>query len=387
MKFSSMLPAAMLVALLACGTQSQKETSDGAQSGPSGSVPLQFFPIEGDFAASHILIAFKEAQRARPEVTRDKEEARIKAQQLLERLKEEPGLIATLARQESDGPSGPRGGYLGGWKTGAMVPEFQTAVEGTGIGELVPEPVETPFGFHIIRREPMSLKHYGCLAFFIPYKGSQRVPATISRTKEEAEAIAGEVEAKLTAENFDQLAMEYNELNEGKGAFVLAVMTERDDVPFPINETLGAIDYGQITGPVPTEVGFAFLKRTKVMKLAGAHILLAYQGAAQTEGQVSRSKEEAQAKAEELLGQLKADPSQFENLAKEHSDGPSGPNGGDLGTWFKGRMVGAFDEAILKISPGEIVDQAIETQFGFHIIKRNAIEGPAEGASQPEQSP
>lgn len=58
----------------------------------------------------------------------------------------------------------------------------------------------------------------------------------------------------------------------------------------------------------------------------------------------------------------------FEELAKEKSTGPSGPKGGSLGTFGRGRMVGPFEEAAFALKAGEISDP-VKTQFGWHIIK------------------
>lgn len=58
--------------------------------------------------------------------------------------------FATLARENSTGPSGPNGGELGWFGEGMMVPEFETAVKTLGVGE-ISDPVQTQFGWHVIK--------------------------------------------------------------------------------------------------------------------------------------------------------------------------------------------------------------------------------------------
>ena len=58
--------------------------------------------------------------------------------------------FAALAKEKSTGPSGPRGGDLGWFAKGQMVPEFETAVFALKPGE-VSEPVQTQFGWHVIK--------------------------------------------------------------------------------------------------------------------------------------------------------------------------------------------------------------------------------------------
>lgn len=57
----------------------------------------------------------------------------------------------------------------------------------------------------------------------------------------------------------------------------------------------------------------------------------------------------------------------FATLAREHSTGPSGPSGGDLGWFGKGMMVAPFEEAVVALAPGE-VSSPVNTQFGWHVI-------------------
>lgn len=59
----------------------------------------------------------------------------------------------------------------------------------------------------------------------------------------------------------------------------------------------------------------------------------------------------------------------FAELAKEKSTGPSGPNGGELGTFGRGKMVPAFETAAFGLAAGSFSKSPIQTQFGWHIIK------------------
>jgi peptidyl-prolyl cis-trans isomerase C len=63
-----------------------------------------------------------------------------------------------LAREKSTGPSGPSGGDLGYFTMGTMVPEFSQAAFALEVGEITPSPVQTDFGWHIIKVEDKRLK-------------------------------------------------------------------------------------------------------------------------------------------------------------------------------------------------------------------------------------
>lgn len=57
----------------------------------------------------------------------------------------------------------------------------------------------------------------------------------------------------------------------------------------------------------------------------------------------------------------------FSDAAKKYSQGPSGENGGSLGTFGKGQMVPEFENAAFTL-PVESVSEPILTQFGYHLI-------------------
>ncbi len=82
-------------------------------------------------------------------------------------------------------------------------------------------------------------------------------------------------------------------------------------------------------------------------------------------------KDEATAKKiiKELSG-LKGDKlkAKFIELAKAKSTGPSGAQGGDLGTFVSGQMVPAFNKAVFSMKVGTVTSKPVKTQFGYHII-------------------
>ncbi|MCA8954834.1 MAG: peptidylprolyl isomerase [Planctomycetes bacterium] len=103
-------------------------------------------------------------------------------------------------------------------------------------------------------------------------------------------------------------------------------------------------------------------------KIGASHILISYKGASRAES-ATMTKEEAKKKAEELLVELKKSPEKFADLAKANSTCSSKDKGGDLGVFPFGQMTKPFSEAAFKLEVGQITD-VVETEFGFHIIKR-----------------
>jgi len=77
--------------------------------------------------------------------------ARREADVLVETLKDKPGQFERMARERSDCASANEGGRLGQIATGQTTPLFEAALSALRPGQISLEPVETPYGFHIIR--------------------------------------------------------------------------------------------------------------------------------------------------------------------------------------------------------------------------------------------
>jgi peptidyl-prolyl cis-trans isomerase C len=77
---------------------------------------------------------------------------------------------------------------------------------------------------------------------------------------------------------------------------------------------------------------------------------------------------ETEEKAKEVLTEVQGG-KDFAEAAKEHSTGPSGPNGGDLGFFTQDQMVKPFADAAFAMEPGDVSEAPVQTDFGWHIIK------------------
>lgn len=77
-------------------------------------------------------------------------------------------------------------------------------------------------------------------------------------------------------------------------------------------------------------------------------------------------REKALKKIEDIRQEI-VDGADFASVARERSEGPSASSGGSLGTFGRGQMVPAFEEAAFAIEPGEL-SGVVESEFGFHII-------------------
>jgi peptidyl-prolyl cis-trans isomerase SurA len=111
---------------------------------------IQRNDLPPEAGARHILIMHVDSQRKAAGITRSKEDALARSREALEKIRAGED-FATLAAEYSDGPTKTRGGDLGVFQRGRMVPPFDTALFELKVGE-VSDIVETLFGYHIIKR-------------------------------------------------------------------------------------------------------------------------------------------------------------------------------------------------------------------------------------------
>lgn len=93
-------------------------------------------------------------------------------------------------------------------------------------------------------------------------------------------------------------------------------------------------------------------------------------------GAPAADKDKVRQRAQDLLAQVRKDPSKFPELAKAQSQDPgSAANGGDLDFFSRGSMVKPFEDAVFALQKGGIAD-LVESEFGFHIVQLTDIKAP-----------
>lgn len=338
----------------------------------------QYFPLRGKFAASHILIAYRNADKAPAEVTRSKREARDLAEEVLTKVHAEPEKFEDFARQYSDGPTGPVGGFLGAFDSRQMAPAFEKMVERLAIGDIAPEVVRTGFGYHIIRRNDLMVKHYTAHQVLLVHNealvvAGVRDKTAYQRTKQAAREKLQALMDDLTPENLAAMADKHSDL-EGSGGFMGVFKQGSSPVYDAAIPALEELAYGELSEIVELPIGLSIMRRDKVVRLQASQIVIAYAGAENAKPEVSRTKDEARAEAKRLAGLLAEDASQFEDLAKAHSDGLFGIRGGLMPVWFRGYQPAAVEQVVEALADGEVSLKVVESPQGFHLVRRESPE-------------
>ena len=144
----------------------------------------------------------------------------------------------------------------------------------------------------------------------------------------------------------------------------------KEDIKKELEKELIAVEYIGGASEVTEEEAEKYYNNNKdeFLKVRASHILISNtddEGNAVSDEQKKKNKEEA----EKILKQAQ-DGVDFAQLAKEYSSDSSSENGGDLDFFSKGQMVEPFEKAAFSLKNGEIYKEVVETDYGYHIIKK-----------------
>lgn len=157
--------------------------------------------------------------------------------------------------------------------------------------------------------------------------------------------------------------------NEG---FFSPYYNKKEDLPEPIQEVVPGMEVGEVYGPYKDSGNFFAVKLTAKANVpdsvSAQHILISTNLAAG-----GMAIPEAKSFIDSLKNLAERGVESFDSLAIKHSsDQSTAINGGDLGTFQQGRMVGPFNQACF-FGSREGGLYTVTTQFGVHLIKVNDI--------------
>ncbi|HHI70109.1 MAG TPA: peptidylprolyl isomerase [Rhodobacteraceae bacterium] len=145
---------------------------------------------ETEYNASHILVETEDEAKA------------------IKKQLEEGADFAELAKEKSTGPSGPNGGELGWFSKGMMVKPFEDAVVTMKAGD-ISDPVQTQFGWHIVKLNETRLKD----------------KPTLDDVKDELEA---ELQGKLMEEIIDKMVKSADVKRAEEGSIPTSALSNTD---------------------------------------------------------------------------------------------------------------------------------------------------------------
>jgi len=212
-------------------------------------------------AAAHILIAHAESEPPRPGVTRSREQARERASRIAAQLQSKAASFEDLARRYSDDPNVTRNaGYLGIFGRGDLPLSMEVPLFDLEVGNFDPL-VQTERGYHLIMRLPV--RRAIARHILIAWAGARNAAAGVTRSREQALAIAGEVSAMLrTGEvDFCDLSSRFSDDAESRFRCGLIGPVEPSMLPRVLEIELFSLAPGEVSEVVETEFGFHLIGR------------------------------------------------------------------------------------------------------------------------------
>jgi len=207
--------------------------------------------------AAEIVVSFDGAVRYVPRQPRDREAARALAEDIRRRVLDGAAMEEEALRH-SDAPEREHGGITPPFARGTRHPEFEAVVWRLSPGELS-EVIETPTGFHLVRRMPIERVQVRRIEVF--FSDGNADPAA-RRTREEARARIEEARrrALLPDADFAALAAEFSDGAEASKGGMMDPFA-RGVHPLPLERAAFQLSAGQVSGVMELPGEFIIIKR------------------------------------------------------------------------------------------------------------------------------
>lgn len=207
--------------------------------------------------AAEVVVSFDGAMRYTPRERRDRERARALAEEIRRRVLDGASFEEEALRF-SDAPDFARGGIGPAFARGSRHPEFEAVVWALPPGGLS-EVVETPTGFHLVRRLPIEYAQVRRIDVFFRQNSEDLAS---SHTRDEARALIEEALQRALAPNADfaALAVELSEgPDAGNGGRVEPFL--RGSQPYSFERVAFRLAESQVSGVLDLPSGFTIMKR------------------------------------------------------------------------------------------------------------------------------
>ncbi len=191
----------------------------------------------------------------------------------------------------------------------------------------------------------------------------------IEPSKEDREKLENEVNAIV--EEFSTTEDLAYVVNTNSDSRYDSIFKKQDQLPVMFDSLVFNAPVGTTIGPLEDNNNYYMFRvvdfQSRPDSVKASHILIRFAGATGASTDVTRTKEEAKAKADSILNVVKKQADIFPQLATELSEDESlREQQGDLDWFPDGMMVPEFNEACFKGKKGEKV--VVETVFGYHVI-------------------
>lgn len=209
-------------------------------------------------------------------------------------------------------------------------------------------------------------------AVVVAWAGAPHAADTVTRTKEEAEARASELLARVNdgASIAEVARAESDAASSGPRGGLLGTYTAEGwpGAHGVLTDPVFELEVGERTGVIEAPYGYVFAERCEVELVHSRHVLVRYAGAKNAPDDVERSEAEARALAESIREEIEGG-ADFADVAREKSEDGSAERGGDVGVVGRGVLAPEYEAAVFDVAPGELTP-VVQTAYGFHVIER-----------------
>ncbi|MBX7191248.1 MAG: peptidyl-prolyl cis-trans isomerase [Sandaracinaceae bacterium] len=274
MKKAAFGGALLAISLLGCGSESAPSaptppptpSATAAPPTPSAEAVPSIPPAPSDeICAEVIVVQWQGAAGATEAITRTQAEARVRAEELLASIESGARDFATVAREDSDArSSGARGGLLGTYAREDWPPQHEAIRDRAFALQIdqLSEVTEAPYGWVVIHRCPAEFRYTRHI--LVRFAGARNAGPEITRSHDEAQALASQIRTRLVAPGADFLAIA-REVSEDTSRERGGDMgwLGRGRLSAAYEQAAFTMDVGAISEPVETEFGFHLIQRVQ----------------------------------------------------------------------------------------------------------------------------